>query len=521
MANMQKEIGDNFNEKKNAEFFFRKIQENLTQLGPEVILRDVEKIIDKLEADADYVLTVKEFTLLGDLTYMIGLDMTNNGKNFHKVSCENFHARFEMIGLNDAVGFDLLNDILSNLKAENIIPAKEELKQILEKEIESKALEGSALKASLKTLFKHFTIPVNFAIGLNDIFSHDKLTYNDILKLNSLIQNNSTFDAKSLKYVINLYKDEFYIKTLQKADELFQLQKFSVLYFDCILSALELNVAAPDFLGFLSKETLEAYDFTAIEVEKSEEPVTEVPVEEEKQDEIWDERFHPQAVERAQNLQDEEPDFFVRCVLEEKLARPIKTISDFKEALDKCINSEDFIQYFYQYISANRESTKRIWFGDVWVEFTEQELKDSLNNVIVEKRAEYKKLAELMMQEIPADKANSIVNYLNECINELVITSGEAKNYLISQLVENQVSTYRHLQQMMGLVEQQQISGEGYHAYVALYNYLDSQTNCKTIFKESHTADYLAMYISVYVGVKQFYFGVEKSVEETTQESAE
>lgn len=514
----QREVCDNFNHK-SAEFFFNKIRENLTSGTPEKICQSVDAITKKLDADKDYKLNVTEFTLIGDLAYLVGLDMANNNKFYKRIPVTNFIERFKVVNLNTKQFSKSFDDILFRIKTENIIPAKEELKTILVQPIKTDALQTSALKAQLKNLFKHFSIPVNFAIGLDEILnSKNALTYNDILKLNGLIQNNTTFLSGALKSVMKLYNDAYFNETLRRGDELFQLQKFGVMYFDSIISAVELHNSLPEFMFFIGDENeYKTYDFEAAEanvIKKEEQAASEqIPAEVETatgaETEVkveFNEKFHPKEVERATKLQDEEPDYFVRSVLEEQMGRPIVTLDDFKEAVMKCISNKDFIQYFYQYLSANKARKDRKPFDDVWAEFTPASMEAFLDTHIQQKREEYKELAESMLKPIPSDKTNSIINYLNECINNLIITTPEAKNYLISQIAENQVSTYRHLQQMLGLVEQQQISGTGYYTYVVLYNYLDTQTDCKDIFAKSHKADAMGVEISAFIGLKQFIF---------------
>lgn len=519
MAQVQKEVGDNFNQK-NAEFFFRRVQENLTNITPVEIVKKLSSIYCNINTDSTYQLTLKEYTLVGDLCYIVGLDMTSNIKSFNKIAVENFAKRSEILGLNIPEFGDKFEDVLVVIKPENIIDAKEELKVILTSPVYAKdENKVSLLKSNLKKLFKHFNIPVNFAIGLDEIFNSKIFTYNDVLKLNSLLQNNSTFENNSLKHVITLYKDEFFVSVLQEADKLFQLQKFAVLYFDSILSVMELYNAKPDFVLFFDKDNIEGYDFegkypidntldNVEEAEIVEEETTNLSPEVEEETTKFQEKFHPSDVERASKFQDEEPDYFIRSVIEEQLGRNIVTFEDFITGVYKCIENKDFIQYFYQYISANRESKLRKEFSDVWAEFDINEFRDRLKLRINGSRDSYKQLAEKMLQPIDPDKLHSVINYINDCINELVITSGEAKNYLISQLVENQVTTYRQLQQMIGLIEQQNISGSGYYAYVALYNYLYNQTDAKEIFKQSHLTDDKGIEISVLIAIQQFYFGI-------------
>lgn len=221
---------------------------------------------------------------------------------------------------------------------------------------------------------------------------------------------------------------------------------------------------------------------------------------------------------QLKKLPEEDPDFFVRACAEEYLKKKIENIEDFENSIENIINSDsDFLQYFYHYIAYhknNKENRKQ--FEEVWSEFTKEELHNSLTSKIENLQNEGKEIAEKIFALIPEKNLGHIINYVRECIDNLVIITDEkniTKSYLLSQFSENGISTYHHLQQIMSLIESQYISGAGFTSYCTLFDYIITQTEAKEIFEESAKLDDYNMRINVYTQLKNFYFSEEVNKE--------
>lgn len=502
-------------QQKEALAFFNRIKGELIESGEEKINNELLSLIQKLENDKEYAFTIEEYCLLGNLTYLVGLDMTGTRENFLKMPVDNFFKRFEEVKLTSKEFADNFNKILSLVGEKNIVPVKDEMKDYLTRDVKGEAEQLHNLRLAYKKAFKTFQIPVNYAVSLGEMFSNKTLTYQDVLKFNSMIYEHTRFARHSIKNVIEIFAMPFYIQTIQEAEKMAQTQRFSIVYFDCILSARELRENHPDFTNFLHDEDKRInYSYMKAdreEVEKKENEEAVAQQEAEKPD--WDEKFHPTNPLEAQRFQVDHPDFFLRSVLEEFLHRGIKKPSDIIEAMDNMLQNPDYASQFYQWMAANNKSDKRVEYKEVWGEIMPDSIKAVIGDRIDEKREDYKKAVELITKDIPDENINRIVTYVNDVIQNLVIDGSEQKGYLLTQTFENQVKTWKHLQEMLQIIEQQYIDGSQYDSYVILYNYLKENTNFKEIMDNVEIYQRNEIEISLYTQLKQFIFPKKEEVE--------
>ena len=107
--------------------------------------------------------------------------------------------------------------------------------------------------------------------------------------------------------------------------------------------------------------------------------------------------------------------------------------------------------------------------------------------------------------EIEPEHKQRIVTYVNDCIVCCIMENEEQKQYLISQLIENGISTYNHLQQIMSVIETCKIYGEDSIVYVNLYNYIQDKTNIKEVFENANKMTNLELKLQVYTLFKNWY----------------
>ena len=510
---------------KNVAALYAEVKHYFESAKTEDIVSSLEHIKKSIEEDSKYSLTTDEYTLLGFITYLIGLDVTNSREHVKVVPADNLRSRFIDNSLNAEKIITPLNDILKVIDVVNFDKAKTELKEILETPIPGSKQELGEMRIAIKQTVKHYAIPVVIAKDLSELVTKENLTYKDVLRYNTIIHRESMFLDGSMKSTLRLLTNLPFVKAITKGESLYLQQKFSLVHFDSIISAHELvncfpNILAYTLVPFETKvevsELLDKYGISDTESEPQE-AKTETEATEAKPDE-------------PKRLPEEEPDFFVRACAEEYLKHKIETVDDFFEAIDAIIKSNnEFLGYFYQYIGyqkTNKENRKA--FEEVWPEFSKEELHQAILTKINEYQLQGKEIAEHIYAEIPEKNRGHIANYVHECIDNLVIITDEkanTKSYLISQFSENGITTYHHLQQIMMLIESQYICGTGFTSYCQLYDYIVAQTDAKELFAETESIDGINTNIQVYTQLKSFLFGDEKvessDATETTGSDAE
>ena len=102
-------------------------------------------------------------------------------------------------------------------------------------------------------------------------------------------------------------------------------------------------------------------------------------------------------------------------------------------------------------------------------------------------------------------------------------SSSVPQNYveMIPQIQQNQISTYQHLQQILSIVESQNIDGSKINNYVVLYDYLETQTDVKTVFENTGKLEGMYNKLAFYQEIRNFFFPVTKEKEENKEEVVE
>lgn len=501
---------------KAASVLYKEVKSYFEKNTVDDMIKSLTNINDNLKENKDYNVSIDEYSMLGFITYLIGVDMTSSREFVIKNVAENYRSRFVDNNLNNEEFINILCEVLKNINTNNFENAKNELKQILEKEIECDKNSMGELRIAIRNSLKHYAIPVPIAKDLSAIISKQKMSYNDILRYNHVMQIEAIFLDNSMKATINVLTNKLFVKSLEIGEKLYIQQKFSLVHFDSIISAKELLEKFPTCLMYatvpygenIDKEVLkEKYFINDVDNSGSNNENSEQSEEKESGNN-----------NQLKKLPEEDPDFFVRACAEEYLKKKIENIEDFENSIENIINSDsDFLQYFYHYIAYNKNNKEnRKQFEEVWSEFTKEDLHNSLTSKIENLQNEGKEIAEKIFALIPEKNLGHIINYVRDCIDNLVIITDEkniTKSYLLSQFSENGISTYHHLQQIMSLIESQYISGAGFTSYCTLFDYIITQTEAKEIFEESAKLDDYNMRINVYTQLKNFYFSEEVNKE--------
>lgn len=461
---------------------------------------------DKLLSEESKELTNEEFILLGGMSYFVGLDFCQQPVLDKKIVSK-FIERFKIFNFTQAT-IDAFQEIISN---ENIIQGVERPKDLLKEEIlntiKATQLEINDIRILVNTILKNSIFPSIYSNNINDIINTKKYTYHDIITINNILQQNINVRGSQLKNLINLFSNKTFNKILEEADTIFNNSKFAIVYYDSIISCVEFQKRYSNLkmIDFLNQEYFDKYDFE-IEVKKSEENKTQDAEDIENEKRIAREN-------ELNTLQNKHPRKFVVGVLcdflkIEKFENPVQIL----EAVEKASENQDYVQHIYHYLKANQSKAQIFADGesladDFGLTFEQvEEVRKLIIDKISELRGETKALTEILLKELPKEKLPIIVNHVNNVIESLVIFGMEAKGYLLSQLSQNQISTYQHLQQLLSIIEQQNIEGSKINNYVVLYDYLETQTDVKTVFENTGKLDGMYNQLAFYQQIRDFFF---------------
>ena len=493
----QKKLEESYKQQQN--FFYETISEKL------VYIKDREEKFSNIlfEIDKEKDLTLDQFELIGCLSYIVGIDYTN--QLFLKENiCNNVKERF--------LKFDFSKDFLINyafaldkITEQNCLKAKDELKNKFDSIISIKTEEKllfNNIRLLIKSIINNSIIPINMVVGINEIIVKSEYTYQDIIKINSLINRQCKFNgSKAIKSMIKLYSDIFWQKLLTKASKLFDNQKFAVVYLDGILSVIEANKKFKnDLFDIIINDGTINYAWETIEENYNNNIPKIIP--EEVIEDLSKEKYSRLPTDIISNLQENLPFSFILNVMSDLLGYFPKTTEDVLQGIDKIFEQTDYYQNVYHYLKANlKKLSKQTLIYDLNID----EIIVELTKIIETLGIEYKNLMEKSCEDIPVDIKQKIVEYVNTCIDNLLLVNDEQKQYLISQIIENNITTYQHLQQIITLIETCDINGSNLLTYVDLNKFLITNTNISEIFEMFEKIEPLQSKLSFVAGFGDFF----------------
>lgn len=484
----------------------------------------LKEIVLKLETGEK--LNSSEFETIGNIAYFIGTDITSM-QYISKQVIENMRKRFEEFPF---TGTDIIyiNMIFKLVKLNLFEDAKEEMKNLVNSEIVcSDKMALLNIVASVKNNMKKNEFPVKFAIDVQNICTKSKLCYNDLLKFNSLINQQYVVYGKNLKNLEKLYGDKTYNSVMEVALYYFDLQKYAAVYVDNILSVNEIltQFKDVDILSLLNDEIFNEYKFEFNTIEDVLNHIEQKEIEESIKQDVKEDIKNKVISEPDDELDEsdfnfaQKPDLFLKAVFEEISETKIVSKEIFASIINAIIDNDEQLSNTYQYMAKYKNFEKRISFEEIYPELNKEEIVKYLEENIVIEKKNYEAIIEKLCGTIPADNINRIVTYVNNCIEELCISDAEDKGYLMTQLLENQITTWRHLQQIIGLIEKQNILGSGYQSYCDLANYLETKTEAKNIFDEGNLMEDIKIKLSYFIQLKTFLFpeNEKKEVDKITE----
>ena len=488
---------------KQQNFFYENISEKIKWYSV-----NQDKTIDLLCSIKENVeLTVDQFEVLGSFSYLVGIDYVNQQKLTNEI-CEKVKQRFAIFNFSHEI-IQAYVDAIYVVSEKVLTGPKEKLKnKILDKLFLNESDERFAfnnMRANIKVIFNNSLIPVNMVISINEILVKTDYSYDDIIKLNTAITTHCKLNGKkAIKALIKLFTDETWSKYLSKATLLFDNQKFAIIYFDGILSVHESTKKFPHYLyeiisGDISN--IDNFDGNFSILENLPLLIEETKETKEVKENVSHVSYTKIPDAEMADISANKPIEFIYHVFCDMMGYHITSKEDIILGIEKMFNEEDYIQHIYHYMKKQAPLVK---IGDKF-----QKIDINMTGIFDEKiqqlREEYKKSVETICKEIPEEKIQKIVSYVNICIGDLLFVTEDQKQYLVSQIMENTITTYQHLMQILDLIENSDINGDQLISYVILHQYLKDITEIEEIFKISENISDLHTKLSIYMGFLDFF----------------
>ena len=279
---------------------------------------------------------------------------------------------------------------------------------------------------------------------------------------------------------------------MDKSKKYFDEQIFAVVYLDSILSVVESN-----------EKILKNYDLTSvIESTLTESPILNWELINKKTEEL--QKKNVENVEETENeteyvqdasinindLMDNNPDLFIVEILKDLVKKNDLTELDVTFAIDKLIDDgDDYAQHIFTYLRKMFKNRNIVEFNELYPNINYDKLMKILEENYNVAKDLYENIVEITCKPIPDEILTKVIGYVNMTIMGLILVDDNQKQYLVSQMVENQIKTYKQLQQIVQLIESCDLKGSDAMNYVVLYRFLKENTEIESIFTESTKLD--------------------------------
>ncbi len=508
---VQEGLEKNYQNNNDNAYFYDKVKDLLSNaMKTNDLLPTLGKLSEDLINDKNFEITRNHFTYLGALGYLVGIDFTSQEYVVEGV-IKNVHSRFDSVFGEFRNDENLSQDlkmvgiyfasILDNIEPKNIESAKNSFKNKVEKIVKFKIskdkFEFYTIIGMIKTLINNGTLPVAIAKDINVIMlkENNEVTYFDLLKLNSFIHQNLSFDGTNIKRYINIHENTVYVRLLEEATEFFENRKLSVIYIDSILTVKENferlnvtdNLTSTEFFAHVIFDKIDNIDFKGILesheeysklIEKPEETVEEKPEEtvEEKPEDV----YIPIDNMEIQKIMAEQPDQAIIEVFKDIVKTNNFDIETITKSLDYLISDLEYGSNLYTYFKANQDSDKRK-FNFLKI-INKNILNETLEGIFKKHSDIYSEIVKKSCAVIPEEDLKTIVDLLDKTIDVLILKDMDTKQMLINQKFENAIETYQHLHQIVTFIENCEIKGTGLLTYTTFYDFIENNETTKNIF---------------------------------------
>ena len=154
-SQLNAEASERLQMQKTAQMLYNEVKAYFEKTTVEDLTAKLESVNEKIKENPDYYLTTDEFSMLGFITYLVGVDMVSSREHVLHNVAENYRSRFVDNKLADDKFISALMILLANVSTKNFENAKEELKTILMKEIPGDRNQIGQLRIAIRNSLKH------------------------------------------------------------------------------------------------------------------------------------------------------------------------------------------------------------------------------------------------------------------------------------------------------------------------------------------------------------------------------
>ena len=392
------------------------------------------------------------YQYMSGIAYMFGLEFYSQN-TLQKQICERTRDRITQFFPNKKSLITYLKDLLNYSDFED---TKENLVEAINQPIDTgKTNHTEKFLYVFRKVSSNCIIPIKFATNINELLGSKNLTYAEVATLNNALMQE--FDYSDASIMKTYYTSENVKDLLTKSMEMTDIAKVALIGYDSIISLKE---RVQDWID-RKMYTIEDIAHYILECETAEFP--EIDESESKESE------EAPSTEGSAKLNVYEQ-ILSHIDVEYWKMTPQNVIDGLNAAFNENI---DFAQYVYNYM---KEGLVHDYENGKYyqpVKFSKDEMIAKIDEEVAALTAGYKNNAEKILEEIPKDKLDKLTILINECIINLILV-GKNKHYLISQYMNNGISTVQHLIQIVGIIETMYCNGlEGVTAYTKLYNYIN------------------------------------------------
>lgn len=487
-------------------FFFEHVKKQIANRKDNIV-KDLKAIYSRIPGE----LSKDEFELIGMFSFLVGVDYTSQAYPQKKI-LENVSARFNELNIDSEeliLFYEIMGKINELNKKESIFnvlfkSAAESLKNQYISVIKvptDKTIDLKLIKSNINKFLDIIQIPIGYAHSIVE-FKKSDLTYESLLKANDILNNQGTYTGNYIKRFTELYGNQFFMELLNKASKYFNDTKFAFIYEESIISVLETINRFPLCIDPLNYTDVMYETFKEEHETKEKERLEQI-----KSADSKEEYQSPQFTgEQVKKLMNEAPDeFVVLNLLDNIKLKEFETPEQVVSAIEAIIKQSDFVEHMFTYVKKNQTSPFRCVGASGIAKVDVKEIVETINKVIEIDSEEYKRLAEANCAEIPSEQLEKIITYVNDVIKGCILKTAEQKQYLISQLMENGITTWNHLQQIMTVIETCDIYGESASSYDNLYNYTQEKTNIQEIFESARKLNDYQIRLSVFHAFKNWF----------------
>lgn len=491
--------------------------------------KELNDVLNCVKNDKSF--DTKQYEIMGIMSFLTGIDYVSMAYP-QKAVLENVQKRFEDVEITKE-NLEVYKNILIELSEKDIhtfIDSPIEFyKDAVTKEIEvtnENKVALKLLKSKLNKFIDGSIIPIQFASGVVDL-KRNNLTWENLLKFNSLLNEQAIYTGFSVKKFIEVYSDPFFNNLLKLAGDIFNATKFAIVYEESIVSAVE---SVSRFKPVFNPDEYSDEEYSKFESEYTEKREKELE-EYRKQQEENPDAYKPLKYtgEQVKQLMTEVPDeFVVLNLLESGKFNSFKDTDSIITSIEAITKNTDFIQHIYQYLRANISNPNRQKYVKAFDGIENEDVVKALSDKIKSLGETYKELAEINCAEIPEEQHERIVNMVNDTIKACYLQSNEQKQYLISQIVENGITTWNHLQQIISIIETCNINGSDSDTYNNLINFIKEKSNITEVFENAEKLNDIQVEIKVFTAYRDWFKYltdiddmVKKELNEETEQNSE